>query len=73
MLNDGAPVHGKSPGSTRGLNLNSRFYVGGWDRQKVELNPLVNVSSSFHGCLSQVGQILKFFLKVDTDDKERLV
>ena len=54
MLNDGAPVHGKSPGSTRGLNLNSRFYVGGWDRQKVELNPLVNVSSSFHGCLSQV-------------------
>lgn len=54
VLNDGAPVLGKSPGSTRGLNLNSRFYIGGWDRQKVELNPLVNVSSSFHGCLSQV-------------------
>jgi len=53
ILNDGPAVHGKSPGSTRGLNLNSRFYVGGWDRQKIDLNSFVNVSSSFHGCLSQ--------------------
>jgi len=54
IVNDGAEVRGKSPGSTRGLNLNTKLFVGGWDRQRVRLNPGVNVTSSFDGCLSQV-------------------
>ncbi|XP_046437149.1 basement membrane-specific heparan sulfate proteoglycan core protein-like isoform X37 [Daphnia pulex] len=53
FVNDGSEVRGKSPGSTRGLNLNSRLFVGGWDRQHVRLSPGVNVTSSFDGCLSQ--------------------
>lgn len=54
IVNDGNEVRGKSPGSTRGLNLNTKLYVGGWDRQHIRLNPNVNVSNSFDGCLSQV-------------------
>ena len=54
IVNDGAEVRGKSPGSTRGLNLNTKLYVGGWDKQRVRINPGVNVTSSFDGCLSQV-------------------
>jgi len=53
IVNDGSEVRGKSPGSTRGLNLNTKLFVGGWDRQRVRLNPGVNVTSSFEGCLSQ--------------------
>ena len=51
--NDGTEIRAKSPGSTRGLNLNTRLFIGGWDRQKVRLNPGVNMSSSFDGCVSQ--------------------
>ena len=54
IVNDGSEVRGKSPGSTRGLNLNTKLFVGGWDKQRVRLNPGVNVTSSFDGCLSQV-------------------
>ena len=60
IVNDGSEVRGKSPGSTRGLNLNTRLYVGGWDRQHVRLSSGVNVSSSFDGCLSQVKFIFLF-------------
>jgi hypothetical protein len=62
IVNDGAEVRGKSPGSTRGLNLNTKLFVGGWDRQRVRLNPGVNVTSSFDGCLSQVSCISKYFV-----------
>lgn len=54
IVNDGPEIRGKSPGSTRGLNLNTRLYVGGWDRQHVRLHPGVNVTNSFDGCMSQV-------------------
>lgn len=65
IVNDGSEVRGKSPGSTRGLNLNTRLFVGGWDRQHVRLNPGVNVTNSFDGCLSQVRRhILSFQSKL---------
>ena len=53
VVNDASEVRGKSPGNTRGLNLNTRLYVGGWDRQKVRLSVGANVTSSFDGCVSQ--------------------
>ena len=54
ILDETSEVRGRSPGSTRGLNLNTRLYVGGWDRQHVRINSGVNVTNSFDGCLSQV-------------------
>ena len=47
-------ARGKSPGSTRGLNLRTPLYLGGVDPQKVKVATPVGVSSSFKGCISKV-------------------
>ncbi|KAK7791103.1 hypothetical protein R5R35_012915 [Gryllus longicercus] len=52
---EGEPqVKALSPGTTGGLNLRSLLFIGGVDPQRVRVAPGVNVSTGFHGCISEV-------------------
>ncbi|CAG0883138.1 unnamed protein product [Darwinula stevensoni] len=54
ILDGKEEARGKSPGSTRGLNLRTPLYLGGVDPQKVKVATPVGVSSSFKGCISKL-------------------
>ncbi|XP_071451008.1 basement membrane-specific heparan sulfate proteoglycan core protein [Hetaerina americana] len=54
-------VLGKSPGPTRGLNLKTPLYIGGYNREKVKISPGVGLPensrghvATFDGCISEV-------------------
>lgn len=47
-------MKGKSPGSNRGLNLKTHFFVGGFDQHRLQLNSNVGVARGFSGCISEV-------------------
>lgn len=47
-------VKGKSPGSNRGLNLKTPFFVGGFDQHRLQLNGNVGVIRGFQGCISEL-------------------
>ena len=53
-INDGEMIHGQSPGVHKGLNLRIPLYIGGVDKNRVEVTPEVQVRDSFSGCISQV-------------------
>ena len=53
-VDDDAPVVGQSPGSTRGLNLRTPLYVGGFDKQRIHLSDGVGVKKGFNGCVREV-------------------
>ncbi|XP_046397627.1 basement membrane-specific heparan sulfate proteoglycan core protein-like isoform X3 [Ischnura elegans] len=42
-------VSGKSPGSTRGLNLKTPLYIGGYNREKVQIASGVGLAADRHG------------------------
>ena len=48
------PVRGRTPGSTRGLNLRTPFYIGGVDRQRTTIATAVGVHNAFEGCFASV-------------------
>jgi len=54
-VGDEAIVKGRSPGGSRGLNLNTPLYLGGFDRSRIQLNSHVKVTRGFKGCVSKVG------------------
>lgn len=54
IVDDDAPVVGQSPGQTRGLNLKTPLYVGGYDRQRIRLADGVGVKKGFSGCVKEV-------------------
>jgi hypothetical protein len=58
-VDDDAPVVGYSPGPTRGLNLRTPLYVGGFDKQRIRLSDGVGVKKGFNGCVREV-KWLKF-------------
>ncbi|XP_065349473.1 basement membrane-specific heparan sulfate proteoglycan core protein isoform X6 [Cloeon dipterum] len=52
---DGEVPHvGKSPGTKKGLNLNTPVYLGGWDKSQITLSSEVEVSEGFDGCISEI-------------------
>ncbi|CAB3365823.1 Hypothetical predicted protein [Cloeon dipterum] len=52
---DGEMPHvGKSPGTKKGLNLNTPVYLGGWDKSQITLSSEVEVSEGFDGCISEI-------------------
>ncbi|XP_043237332.1 basement membrane-specific heparan sulfate proteoglycan core protein-like isoform X3 [Amphibalanus amphitrite] len=53
-VNDGEEVLGKSPGSTRGLNLQTPLYLGGVDRQRVRVSDGVGVQRGLIGCVGSL-------------------
>ncbi|CAG0923871.1 unnamed protein product, partial [Notodromas monacha] len=53
-INEDKPVHGRSPGSARGLNLQTPFYLGGTDPQRIRVNRIVGVKRGFKGCVSSL-------------------
>ncbi|XP_017768750.1 PREDICTED: basement membrane-specific heparan sulfate proteoglycan core protein-like isoform X5 [Nicrophorus vespilloides] len=55
LIVDGyAPVVGTTVGNHRGLNLHTQFFVGGYNKDTVRLNPGVGVTNGFNGCVSEV-------------------
>ena len=50
----GEEVLGKSPGSTRGLNLQTPLYLGGVDRQLMRVSDGVGVQSGLIGCVGSL-------------------
>ena len=59
-INDGEMIHGESPAVHKGLNLRIPLYIGGVDKNRVEVTPEVQVLDSFSGCISQVRRICLF-------------
>lgn len=53
-VNDDSPIVGQSPGHTRGLNLKTPLYVGGYDEQRIRLADGVGVKKGFSGCVREV-------------------
>ncbi|XP_069692113.1 basement membrane-specific heparan sulfate proteoglycan core protein isoform X26 [Periplaneta americana] len=53
-MNDGPAVVGQSPGESRGLNLKTPLYVGGFDRERIRLAEGVGVSTGFNGCVREI-------------------
>ena len=51
VLDNGAPVVGKSPGNTRGLNIKTPLYVGGLNLNKYIFASGVGVQRGFTGCI----------------------
>lgn len=62
-VNDDAPVVGQSPGQTRGLNLKTPLYVGGYDRQRIRLADGVGVKRGFSGCVREVKYMYIYIYK----------
>lgn len=58
MVDDDAPIVGQSPGPTRGLNLRTPLYVGGFDRQRIRLSDGVGVKKGFNGCVREVKRLI---------------
>jgi dystroglycan 1 len=58
-INDEEVASGRSPGTARGLNLLTPFYIGGTDRERIKLSNAVGVNRGFKGCVSDV-RILPF-------------
>jgi hypothetical protein len=54
VVGDDTPVVGHSPGQTRGLNLKTPLYVGGYDEQRIHLADGVGVKKGFNGCVREV-------------------
>lgn len=54
ILNDDVAIKGRSPGSTRGLNLLTPMYIGGFDKDRISVSPFVEVKNGFNGCISRV-------------------
>jgi hypothetical protein len=54
LVDDDIPVVGQSPGPTRGLNLRTPLYVGGFDKQRIRLSDGVGVKNGFNGCVREV-------------------
>ncbi|XP_021927336.1 basement membrane-specific heparan sulfate proteoglycan core protein isoform X6 [Zootermopsis nevadensis] len=53
-VNDDSPIVGQSPGHTRGLNLKTPLYVGGYDEQRIRLADGVGVKKGFSGCVREI-------------------
>ncbi|XP_037075728.1 basement membrane-specific heparan sulfate proteoglycan core protein-like isoform X4 [Pollicipes pollicipes] len=53
-VNDGELVQGKSPGSTRGLNLQTPLYLGGVDAQVMRVSDAVGVERGLIGCVGSL-------------------
>ena len=53
-LDDEEPVTGKSPGTTRGLNIRTPFYFAGWNHEAVSLSKHVGTEQGFIGCIGQI-------------------
>ncbi|CAG7838540.1 unnamed protein product [Allacma fusca] len=51
---EGDVSEGKSPGTTRGLNLKTPMYLGGYDKQRLQLNSNLRVSKGFAGCVAEL-------------------
>lgn len=58
MVDDDDPVVGVSPGPTRGLNLRTPLYVGGFDKQRIRLSEGVGVKKGFSGCVREVKHLI---------------
>ncbi|KAG1651176.1 Basement membrane-specific heparan sulfate proteoglycan core protein [Nymphon striatum] len=54
ILNDGVAIKGRSPGQTRGLNLLTSMYIGGYNENEISVSPFVEVKNGFKGCISHV-------------------
>ncbi|CAN7986822.1 unnamed protein product [Ixodes hexagonus] len=54
VVNDGHRATGRSPGHTRGVNLNIPMYVGGVDKSKIKVHPDAGVSHGFEGCVAHI-------------------
>lgn len=54
VVNGEVPVSGKSPGAHKPLSLHTPLYVGGYDEERIKLNPGVGVEGGFNGCVSAV-------------------
>lgn len=64
VVNDGHRATGRSPGHTRGVNLNIPMYVGGVDKQKIKVHPDAGVSHGFEGCVAHVSMASYAFLSL---------
>nr|CAD7392246.1 unnamed protein product [Timema cristinae] len=53
-INNDPAVSGNAPGTTKGLNLRTPLYVGGYDKQRVHLAQGVGVDKGFRGCVSEI-------------------
>ena len=53
-FNDDKIVEGKSPGTTRGLNIRTAMYLGGINREDFTVAPGVGVDNGFSGCITDV-------------------
>lgn len=63
VVNGEAPVSGRTPGGHKPLSLHTPLYVGGYDEERIKLNPGVGVEGGFHGCVSAVSFFLTFVYK----------
>lgn len=52
------PVSVPTTGQTRGLNLRTPLYIGGYDKQRIKLSNGIGVKHGFNGCVSEVQNIL---------------
>ena len=53
MIDSGEAVKGRSPGSSRGLNLKMLMYLGGLDPM-YEVPADLGVEKGFKGCIAEV-------------------
>lgn len=60
IVNGEPAVTGKTVGTHKPLNLLTALYVGGYDQERITLNPGVGVQGGFHGCVSDVSFKNKF-------------
>uniref|UniRef100_A0A1B6EDX6 Basement membrane-specific heparan sulfate proteoglycan core protein n=1 Tax=Clastoptera arizonana TaxID=38151 RepID=A0A1B6EDX6_9HEMI len=42
------------PGVSKGLDLNTELYIGGYDKEKIQVAHAVGVNSGFFGCISEI-------------------
>lgn len=55
-------VEGRAPGIAKTMTLNTYMYIGGVNRSRITINPKVDVTRSFHGCINLVTINIKSIL-----------
>lgn len=55
VVNGEPAVTGRTQGSHKPLKMHTPLYVGGYDKERININPGVGVEGGFNGCISEVG------------------
>ncbi|XP_044579347.1 basement membrane-specific heparan sulfate proteoglycan core protein isoform X6 [Cotesia glomerata] len=66
-------VEGRAPGIAKTITLNTYMYIGGVNRSRITINPKVDVTRSFHGCINLLeGFLLNLHLLKSTVDSANI-